>query len=111
MVPVANTRSVIRIDASVDWHETHKFLKCELSCAHRHANSAVALPVDIHSTLATYGTQYGLVERPTHRNTTLDQAKFEVCGHMLGDLSETGYGVAIVSDHKYGYAVEGNCMR
>jgi hypothetical protein len=54
----------------------------------------VALPVDIHSPNATYGTQFGLIERPTHRNTTLDQAKFEVCAHRFGDLSETGYGVS-----------------
>jgi alpha-mannosidase len=72
---------------------------------------SVALPLDIHSTYATYGTQFGLVERPTHRNTTQDQAKFEVCGHMLGDLSESGYGVSLVSRYKYGYAAEGNVLR
>lgn len=69
------------------------------------------LPVDIHHPTATYGTQFGLVERPTHRNTLQDQAKFEVCGQVLGDLSETGYGVTLVSRTKYGYAVEGNVMR
>lgn len=30
---------------------------------------------------------------------------------MLGDLSEAGYGVSLVSRTKYGYAVEGNVMR
>ena len=73
--------------------------------------SAVALPVDISSPSATYGTQYGLVERPTHRNTTQDQAKFEVFGHGCADLSENGYGVTMTSAYKYGYAVEGNTMR
>ncbi|RSH89663.1 Glycoside hydrolase, 38 vacuolar alpha mannosidase [Saitozyma podzolica] len=91
-------RSWITLEASVDWHEMHKFLK-------------FALPLDIHSSYATYGTQFGLIERPTHRNTTVDSAKFESCAHMFGDLSEAGYGVSIVSDHKYGYAVEGNVMR
>ena len=67
--------------------------------------------MDIHSLNATYGCQYGLIERPTHRNTPLDQAKFEVCAHMIADLSEAGYGVSLVSEVKYGYAVEGNCMR
>jgi Glycosyl hydrolases family 38 C-terminal domain len=47
------------------------------------------------------------VSRPTHRNTTWDRAKFEVCGHKFADLSEFGYGVALINDCKYGYAVEG----
>ena len=75
------------------------------------ADEPVALPLDIHSPHALFGTQFGLVERPTHRNTPQDQAKFEVCGHMLADLSESGYGVALSSRFKYGYAVEGNTMR
>ncbi|WWC63022.1 uncharacterized protein I303_105621 [Kwoniella dejecticola CBS 10117] len=91
-------RPSIKIEAKVDWYETHKFLK-------------FALPLDIHSSTATYGTQFGIIERPTHRNTSIDQAKFEVPAHMFADLSEAGYGVALVSDHKYGYAVEGNTMR
>jgi alpha-mannosidase len=41
----------------------------------------------------------------------LEQAKFEVCAHMLADLSEIGYGVTLASDYKYGYAVENNTMR
>lgn len=63
-------------------------------CANPPLRPSVALPVDIHSTSATYDTQYGLIDRPTHRNTTVDQAKFEVVAHRFADLSETGYGVS-----------------
>ncbi|KAI0076782.1 hypothetical protein K474DRAFT_1597331, partial [Panus rudis PR-1116 ss-1] len=56
-----------------DWHERHKFLKC----------SYLELPLDIHSDNATYETQFGFVQRPTHKNTTWDAAKFEVCGHKV----------------------------
>jgi hypothetical protein len=30
---------------------------------------------------------------------------------MIADLSEVGYGVALASEYKYGYAVENNTMR
>ncbi len=44
---------------------------------------AVELPLDIHNDNATYETQFGHVQRPTHKNTTWDIAKFEVCGHKV----------------------------
>ncbi|WWD20554.1 hypothetical protein CI109_105030 [Kwoniella shandongensis] len=93
-----DARSLIRFDAVIDWREKHQFLKFEL-------------PLDIYSDFATYDTQFGTVARPTHRNTSWDAAKFEVCGHKFADLSEYGYGVAILNDCKYGYATQGNIMR
>ena len=47
---------------------------------------------------ATYETMYGVVRRPTHRNTSWDAARFEVSGHRFADLSEPGYGVALLND-------------
>lgn len=38
-------------------------------------------------------------------------AKFEVCCHKWADLSESGYGVSILNDSKYGFATCGNLMR
>ncbi|KAI1263117.1 glycoside hydrolase family 38 protein [Xylariaceae sp. FL1019] len=90
--------SYVECTAHVDWHETMKFLKVEF-------------PVDIINTEASYETQYGLVKRPTHYNTTWDMAKFEVCCHKFADLSENGYGVSILNDCKYGFATCGNLMR
>ncbi|KAF8703021.1 hypothetical protein AX14_014280, partial [Amanita brunnescens Koide BX004] len=40
-----------------------------------------------------------------HENTTLDMAKFEVCGRKYADLSEFRYGVAFLSESKYGFHV------
>ena len=85
-------------DTDVDWHEHHKFLK-------------VAFPVDVHATRATYEIQFGHLERPTHANTSWDVARFEVCAHRWADLSEPGYGVALLNDCKYGYDIHGNVMR
>ncbi|KAH9883251.1 glycoside hydrolase family 38 protein [Xylariomycetidae sp. FL2044] len=90
--------SYVECTAYVDWHEDMKFLKVEF-------------PVDVKNTEASYETQYGLIKRPTHYNTTWDMAKFEVCSHKFADLSEHGYGVSILNDCKYGFATCGNLMR
>ncbi|KAK3054427.1 Glycoside hydrolase, 38 vacuolar alpha mannosidase [Extremus antarcticus] len=90
--------SQIDVDAAVEWHETMKFLKVEF-------------PTTVTNTEASYETQFGIVRRPTHYNTTWDMAKFEVCCHKWADLSEHGYGVSILNDSKYGFATVGNVMR
>lgn len=89
-----------RVDfvTEVDWQERRKLLKA-------------AFPVAVHTRRATFEIQYGHVERPTHRNTSWDVARFEVSGHKWADLSEPGYGVALLNDCKYGYDVVGNTMR
>ncbi len=89
-----------RIDfiTSIDWHEDHVLLKA-------------AFPVAIRSMRATYDIQFGNLERPTHRNTSWDAAKFEVCAHKWADLSEGNYGVSILNDCKYGYSIEDNVMK
>ena len=55
--------------------------------------------------------QWGNVQRPTHRNTSWDWARFETCAHKWADLSEGNYGVALLNDCKYGYDIHDNVMR
>ena len=90
--------SFLEMECEVEWREDWKFLKVEF-------------PVDILNREAAYETQFGIVNRPTHYNTTWDMAKFEVCSHRFADLSENGYGVSILNDSKYGFATVGNLMR
>ncbi|QUL54291.1 alpha-mannosidase [Paenibacillus tritici] len=82
----------------VSWREKHKLLK-------------VAFPVDIVAAKATYEIPFGALERPTHRNTSWEQAQFEVCGHRWADLSEGGYGVSLLNDCKYGYDIHDGVLR
>ncbi|AOW04433.1 galactose mutarotase-like domain-containing protein [Yarrowia lipolytica] len=89
---------LVTFNTRADWHETCKFLKVEF-------------PVDVHSESASYESQFGVVKRPTHYNTSWDVAKFEVCCHKFADLSELDYGVSILNDCKYGFATHGNLMR
>jgi alpha-mannosidase len=93
-------RDAPRIDfqTEIDWQEREKILK-------------VAFPARVRSSEATYDIQYGNVKRPTHRNTSWDHARFEVVGHQWADLSEEGYGVALLNDCKYGYDIRDNVLR
>lgn len=88
----------IRFDTWVDWHESRKMLK-------------VAFPLNVVSQRATFEIQLGHVERPTHRNTSWDAAKTEVCAQKWADMSETGHGVALLNQGKYGHDVYENMLR
>ncbi len=93
-------RSSPRIDfaTEIDWHEHQILLKA-------------AFPVAINSTRATYEIQFGSIERPTHRNTMWERARFEVYAHRWVDLSEGGYGVSLLNDSKYGHDIHDHVMR
>lgn len=62
-------------------------------------------PLAVHASEATFETAFGAVTRPTHRNVSWDQAKFEVPAHRWADLSQPGRGVALLNDGRYGHAV------
>ncbi len=82
----------IDFDTVADWHEHHIMAKA-------------VFPTDVNSDKATYEIQFGTVERPTHKNTSWDKAKFEVCGHKYADISEGNFGVSLINDCKYGYDI------
>eukprot|EP01116_Phalansterium_solitarium_P008232 TRINITY_DN2178_c0_g1_i3.p1 TRINITY_DN2178_c0_g1~~TRINITY_DN2178_c0_g1_i3.p1 ORF type:complete len:1036 (+),score=353.53 TRINITY_DN2178_c0_g1_i3:2026-5133(+) len=86
-----------RLDFSttVQWHESRKFLK-------------VQFPLNVRTQQATYEVPFGQLQRPTHFNTSWEIAKFEVCGQRWADMSETGFGVALLNDCKYGYSAHRN---
>ncbi|ODV80623.1 glycoside hydrolase family 38 protein [Suhomyces tanzawaensis NRRL Y-17324] len=89
----------VKFKSHVKWHETYKFLK-------------VQFPTTIHSAQqASYETQFGITQRPTHFNTSWDVAKFEVAHHKFMDLSESNYGVSVLNNSKYGGAIHGNLIR
>jgi alpha-mannosidase len=51
------------------------------------------------------------VQRPTHRNTSWDWARFETCAQKWVDLSEGDYGVSVLNDCKYGHDIRDNVIR
>lgn len=88
----------LKFETKIDWVERQTLLK-------------VAFPVEINTREATYDMPYGTITRPTHRNTSFDEARFEVPAHKWMDISEEGYGVSILNDSKYGHDVKDNVMR
>ena len=100
-------RQTVRLDAeaqrlefhcAIDWQEDRKALK-------------VRFPVAVLAPRATYEMQFGVVERPTHFSTRADAAQYEVPGHRFADLSEHGFGVALLSAATYGWSTLGGEMR
>ncbi len=79
-------------DTHIDWQDRHILLK-------------TAFPVDVISPRATYEVQWGHVERPTHRNTSWDWARFETAAQKWVDVSEGDYGVSLLNDCKYGHDI------
>ncbi len=81
----------------IDWQERRRLLRA-------------LFPLNVRSARATFETSYGAVERPTHRNTSWDAAKFEVPGHRWADLSEPGFGASLLNDGRYGYSALGSTL-
>ena len=97
-ISLAHNSPRLDFDTSINWQERHTMLK-------------VAFPVDVLAPQATYEIQWGNVQRPTHRNTSWDWARFETCAHKWVDLSEGDYGISLLNDCKYGHDIHNNIMR
>ena len=89
---------LLEIYSIVDWYESHVLLKACFSLA-------------VRSPYATYEMPFGYAERPTHYSTSFDRARYEVPGHRFADLSEHGFGAALLTDSKYGYSCYGGDLR
>ncbi|MGL4737906.1 MAG: alpha-mannosidase [Cellulosilyticaceae bacterium] len=88
---------MLKFDVEVDWQEMRKMLRTQF-------------PLQLNTKQANCEIQFGHIERPTHLNTTWDQAKIEIAAHKWVDLSESNYGVALINDCKYGYNVWHNVI-
>jgi len=95
-VLTANSRRV-DIETELDWHDRRVFLRA-------------LTPAGVRTTEATVECAFGVVKRPTHTNTSWEQAKFEVPGHRFADMSEPGFGLALLNNAKYGHSVRGNVL-
>ena len=88
-----------RIDfvTKVDWRQPRKMLRVSFRTA-------------VTSAAVQCGIQFGSIARSSRKNTPADLAKFEICANRWVDISDNRYGVAIMSDCKYGYKVSENLL-
>lgn len=89
--------STVSFETEVDWQEEYQMLR-------------VQFPADILCDEARCGIQFGHVKRPTHTNTSWDEAKFEVCFHKWFDFSDASGGLALLADGKYGCRVQDGAL-
>lgn len=87
----------IEIENIVDWHEKQRLVKAQFDC-------------NLLTREATCDTSAGFIKRPTHKNTSWEQARFEVCHHKWCDLSQTDGGVSLINEGKYGVGFDENSM-
>lgn len=85
----------IEVEHRVDWHEEHKLAK-------------VNFGPDLVTREVLCDTSAGYIRRSLTKNTTWEQARYEVCHHKWFDLSETGAGIAVINRGKYGLGLEGD---
>ena len=85
------------IETTLDWHDRRVFLR-------------TVTPVAVRSATAAFECANGVVMRPTHANTSWDQAMYEAAAHRFVDVSEPGWGVALLNNAKYGHNVRGNVL-
>lgn len=104
-------KSLITQRLSLYTHHPRIDFRTEVSWQERQTLLKVAFPIKVRATRATYDIQFGNLERPTHRNTSWDAARFEVPAHKWVDLSEGNYGVALLNDCKYGHDVHDHVLR
>ena len=89
--------ALIDINNQVSWHEDNRLAK-------------TLFDVNVLTRTAICDTSSGICMRETHRNTSWQQARYEVCQHKFTDISEAGAGVALLNNCKYGISLENSTM-
>ncbi len=93
----------IVLDYNVSWYETHKMFRTDF------------YPAD-YADKVLCNIQFGNIARSTKTNDKVVKAQFEIPAHKWVDVTENGWGVAVLNDSKYGHRVKDglisvNCLR
>ncbi|MGN1021562.1 MAG: glycoside hydrolase family 38 C-terminal domain-containing protein, partial [Aristaeellaceae bacterium] len=95
LIRVYAVSRAIEVEHIVDWDEKHKLAKINFG-------------PEVLTRELVCDTSAGFIRRELTKNTTWQQARFEVCHHKWCDMSESGGGVALINEGKYGVGLEGD---
>ncbi|MGQ0627437.1 MAG: alpha-mannosidase [Phycisphaerales bacterium] len=88
----------LEVMTRVDWREEHALLRA-------------LFPTGLRAERAAFDTGGGVIERPTHRNTSWEQAAFEVPGHRFTALGDAGgTGLAVLNQAHFGHSCHGGTI-
>ena len=87
----ADSRAV-DFEVHVDWREKHRVLR-------------VGFPLALNARTDRSEIQFGHIDRAIAKNTSWQEAQFEVSGHRWALLEEPGYAVAFANSQTYGHDV------
>jgi alpha-mannosidase len=86
------------ISTQVHWQETQILIK-------------TAFPLTVSAPYASYEIPCGAIPRPTTAQTAAAAAKWEVPALRWADLSQSDFGVSILTDYKHGFDATPNQLR
>lgn len=89
---------ILKIQSSIDWKETQTLLKTNF-------------PFTVTSEHATYEIPFGAIQRTTLPKTPAEKAKWEVPALRWADLSNSSFGVSILTGGKHGFDAGPNHLR
>ncbi|RMD79760.1 MAG: hypothetical protein D6820_07755, partial [Lentisphaerae bacterium] len=86
---------VVECDHQVEWQERNRLVKAMFD-------------IDTRTRLVACDSGAGTIMRETHRNTSWQKARFEVCHHRWLAIGDRDCGLALFNDSKYGVSLEEN---
>ncbi len=84
-------------ETRVIWKEKRKMLRAHFGC-------------NVFASQAVRGLQFGSAVKPVHKNTVWEDSCFETPFQKYIDLSDGGYGCALIAPDKYGCSVKNGAL-
>ncbi|QTA38957.1 alpha-mannosidase [Thermosipho ferrireducens] len=88
---------LVEVKTIIDWHMRKSLLKA-------------LFPTNVLSRYGKYDLDLGYIQRPTHRNTNIERAKFEVLAHRWVSIEQPDFGVSLINNGKYGHRINENII-